>query len=78
MPLMANTGSRRAESAVRNQSSSRTASAGGTGLSYKSPASSTASTGLESRRERICSKMYRWSSSIENSHTRLPRWRSER
>jgi len=33
LPLMANTGSFRSASAVRNQSSRRTASAGGTGLS---------------------------------------------
>ena len=75
---MANTGRPRAASWVRNQSSRRTASAGGTGLSYRSPASSTPSTGWASSRARICSRMYFWSSSMENSHTRLPRCRSER
>ena len=78
LPLMANTGRPRAASWVRNQSSRRTASAGGTGLSYRSPASSTPSTGWASSRARICSRMYFWSSSMENSHTRLPRCRSER
>ena len=58
LPLMSKTGTPRVHSSVKNPSSSSTASVGGTGLSYTSPAISTPSGRSSSRMARICRRIY--------------------
>ena len=58
LPLMSKTGTPRVHSSVKNPSSSSTASVGGTGLSYTSPAISTPSGRSSSRIVRICRRIY--------------------